>query len=252
MSDVQLQIKAFLNKKKTAWSEATIASCSAFLNKYGSLVAFGTPESLLQALSEKGRYTVTTYFAHAASFYEFLHPDATNIYAVYRKDNRNAFKNAYQSKKLNVNYDQVKAVIEAQAPSDEKEACLYLLKTAQRSSEAGLARNGRLEPHRGNSGQAAGAGTATIVGKGGKPRINLGADLFPAGAVRWNYYRVYRYLRQLCGISPHALRKLALTRAGERGAGAADLCEIAGWSSINTAIRYLQPQRAQKLRTYLD
>jgi integrase len=243
-----IQIEAFLNKKKTAWSEATLASCSAFLNKYGSLVILGSPEVLLQALNTKGRYTVTTYFAHAASFYEFIHPNAPNVFALYRKDNRNVFKNAYQSRKIEKTYDEVRDILESQSPSDEKEACLYLLRTAQRSSEAGLSRTS--DAVRASSGTE--RPSDYIIGKGGKERINLGADLFPEGAVRWNYYRVYRYLKGLLGISPHALRKLALTRAGERGAGAADLCEIAGWSSISTAIRYLQPQRAQKLRTYLD
>ena len=241
------QIEAFLNKKKTAWSEATLKSCKSFLNKHGTLVALGSPELLLQALSTKGRYTVTTYFAHAASFYEYLHPTLPNVFSVYRKDNRNAFKNAYQRKKLDITYDEAKALIESQPQSDEKEACIYLLRTAQRSSEAGLARSSGVV-----LGEIDARTSSTVVGKGGKERLNLGADLFPAGAVRWNYYRVYRYLRQLCGISPHALRKLALTRAGERGASAADLCEIAGWSSIATAIIYLQPQRAAKLRTYLD
>jgi integrase len=244
---ITIQVEAFLNKKKTAWSETTIKTCGAFLNKHGQLVAKGDPQSLWNALSSKGRYTVQTYFVHAASFYEFLNPGAPNPFRAYREENLNAFKNAYKRKTVEVSYKEARKLIEAQPESDEKEACLYLLRTAQRSSEAGLARSER----GGETSQEVRGAAATIVGKGGKERINLGADILPKGHVRWNYYRVYRYLKRLCGISPHDLRKLAITEAARRGASAADLCEIAGWSHIATAYYYLQPQQARRLKAFL-
>lgn len=238
------KIAAFLDKKKSAWSEATLVSCRAFLNNYGLIVESGNPEALLTILQLKGRYTTQTYFIHAGNFYEFLFPTKENVFRKYRKDNRNAFKAAYQTKHLQVTYQEVKDLLTKQPDSEEKEACLYLLGTAQRARESGL--------YRRSSEAGTGAGDeSVIVGKGGKQRLNLGADFGWAGNV--SYYRVYNWLRQLSpGLTPHGLRKLALTRAGDNGANAADLCEIAGWSSISTAIRYLQPKRAAKLKAFLE
>jgi integrase len=237
------EITKFLEKKKTAWSIVTIKNCSAFLNKYADKVAAGNAEELFNSLTEdkKGSYTIQTYFVHAANFYSFLFPTSPNPFSIYRKDNRNAFKNAYDKKTLKVTYEEVREKLESQIDSKEKAACLYLLRSAQRASEAGLVRkqcDSNLAP-----------AEETIIGKGGKPRPNFGADLEQPSGV--SYYRVYVYLKQVCGVSPHGLRKLSLTRAGSNGAGAADLCEIAGWSSIQTAYRYLQPQRVQALKKFL-
>jgi integrase len=246
-NDITVIIRTFLEKKKAAWSESTLASCKAFLNNYGLIVESGDPEALISALSSKGKYTVQTYFIHAANFFEYLYPHRENVFKAYRKENRNAFKNAYQTKHLEVTYDEVKAVLEAQPASEEKDACLYLLGTAQRSSEAGLLRN---QSRRAESADRLEL-RDTIIGKGGKERPNFGYEIANGDHRSQSYYRVYHYLRRIAGISPHALRKLALTRAGERGASGADLCEIAGWSSITTAIRYLQPRRARELKKFL-
>jgi integrase len=243
---MKAKIKSFLDKKKTAWSPTTLKSVEAFLCRYGVGVNNGNPQEFLALLQaqQKNVYTIQTYFIHAANFYGFLYPEKENVFKTYRKENRNVFKNAYQTKVLDTDYETVLSVIESQPESEEKSAALYLLKSAQRAvTEAGLARSLR---ERGNDPSTAGN---VIVGKGGKPRPNFGEGYdAPTGV---SYYRVYRYLKRLAGVSPHGLRKLALTRAGARGAGAADLCEIAGWSSITTAYRYLQPQRTAKLKTYL-
>jgi integrase len=243
---IETQINQFLEKKKTAWSNTTLKSTAAFLRNYAELIKKGNPEAFLTSLQneKKNAYTIQTYFIHAGNFYEFLYPAKENVYRLYRKENRNVFKHAYQSKKVEVSYETVRNTLEQAAQSPERDACLYILKTAQRASEAGLVR--RIGEHREHSGD-----DQTIRGKGGRERLHLGAglDLSVTGTT---YYRVRSYLQSLFGISPHALRKLALTRAAERGAQAADLCEIAGWSSIQTAIRYLQPQRAEILRGFLD
>lgn len=239
------EIEQFLEKKKTAWSETTLSSMAAFLRRYGGVVKRGEARTFLELLQSelKNAYTIQTYFIHAGNFYEFLYPTKENVFRIYRKENRNVFKNAYKSQKVEVDYETARCTLEAQPESEEKSACLYLLKTAQRSDEAGLSR--RLQSVRQGIRES-----ETIIGKGGKERLNLGLNL--RAPQRTTYYRVRSYLQRILSITPHDLRKLALTRAGERGASAADLCEIAGWSSINTAIRYLQPQRAEKLRTFLD
>lgn len=242
---IETKIIQFLEKKKTAWSETTLKSCAAFLRNHGAEVALGNPHGFLLKLQaeKKNLYSIQTYFIHAGNFYEYLYPTKDNVFKAYRKDNRNVFKNAYQSKTLEIEYDEIKALIESQPESEEKTACLYILKSAQRSSEANLART--LSERKGDA-----VADATILGKGGKRRVNLGYEYDAPRDT--TYYRVYRYLKKLAGISPHDLRKLALTRAACRGAGAADLCEIAGWSDIRTAIRYLQPKRTEILRGFLD
>lgn len=237
------EAQLFIESKKRAWSVSTIKSVSSFLTKYGEGVLSLSPLAFLEKLEEDNvtAYSIQTYFIHASNFFAFVNPTSVNIYKEFRKENRNVFKNSYQSKNLPLTYQEVLSLLAKQEDSDEKEACLYILKTAQRCSEAGFKRKEEEE-------ESETAVSGFIKGKGGKVRPDLGANI---NRPRTLYYTLYEYCKGRLGITPHGLRKLALTRAAERGATAADLCEIAGWSSITTAIRYLQPKRAEELKAFL-
>jgi len=232
----------FIESKQRAWSMSTIKSVSSFLTKYGEGVLSLSPLAFLEKLEADNvtAYSIQTYFIHASNFFEFVNPTAVNVYKEFRKENRNVFKNSYQTKNLPITYQEVIDLLAKQEDSDEKEACLYILKTAQRCSEAGFKRKEEDADEELSPG--------FIKGKGGKIRADLGDRV---SRPRVLYYSVYEYCKGRLGITPHSLRKLALTRAAERGATAADLCEIAGWSSITTAIRYLQPKRAEELKAFL-
>lgn len=243
MKNTTQNIERFLESKKNAWSLTTLNAYKGFLNKYGELVNKSNPSAFLESLRMDGikPYSIQTYFIQAANYWEFLNPTKTNPYKTFRKDNRNVFKNAYESKRVTKSYEEIKEIINSLPDCEEKTAILYILKTAQRASEAGLRRKKE---------EAGIEAQDYILGKGGKRRINLGVSTERGSAT--NYYRVRRFLLRHTGLNLHELRKLALTRAADLGAGPADLCAIAGWSSINTAIRYLQPKDAERLKKYLE
>jgi integrase len=83
-----------------------------------------------------------------------------------------------------------------------------------------------------------------VRGKGGKERI-----LFGDGSAfrNINLNTLRRELKKV-GLKPHSLRKLFVTRLAKRGdLTDADLCEVMGWESYETARSYIQPDRADVL-----
>lgn len=231
-------ISEYLAIKKNAWSPQTLVTVRSVLTRYGqSVIDKETPEVLVARLERQGakRYTQQTYMMYLRGFWRYMH-DEEAPYADYLKANKQLFKNSYGRKTVNCTFDKAHNTLQSLPPTPEREACLRMLLSAQRASEAGLYRSPNDKKENINE--------ETIIGKGGKIRANLS----PIGTDPVSYFRVYTYLREHLGLSPHDLRKLALTRAGDNGASAADLCEIAGWTSIETAYFYLQPKDKERLK----
>lgn len=225
-------VTEYLHSKKNAWSPVTLKNVGSTLEAYGEEILLLSPESFLERIGHLAPYSRKTLFILASGFYGWAFPNQPNVYSEYRKANRNVFKNAYQRKVIKQSYREVRQAIEASPDEAFRTKALALLTSAQRWSE---------------SEQRDGGGT--LIGKGGKRRTDFGSDLLSVETIGYHAFR--RKLHALCGITPHGLRKLALTEAAERGATAADLCEIAGWSSIVTAYVYLQPANAERLKGFL-
>lgn len=231
-------ISEYLEIKKNAWTKQTLITVKSVLERYGNSVQRKqSAEALVKLFELNGikRYTQQTYMMYLRGFWRYMH-DEEAPYAEFLKANKQLFKNAYGRKTVNCTFEKAQKTLHDLPPSLEREACLRMLLSAQRASEAGL--------YRGESNKQENINEDTIVGKGGRVRANLS----PIGTDPVSYFRVYTYLREHLGISPHDLRKLALTRAGDNGASAADLCEIAGWTSIETAYYYLQPKDKERLK----
>jgi integrase len=139
---------------------------------------------------------------------------------------RNRLKHAYLKEEIKVTYDE--AFTRIQGLEDGcREAALTLLENGLRISELTSIRDG------------------FVVGKGGKRRKIYGKIY--TGKSLPSISHLSAKLRAV-GLKPHTLRKLCATRVADRGATAADLCQIFGWSKLDTAYYYLQAKGDDKLR----
>lgn len=227
---MKTQIEAYLNSKQNAWSPVTLKKEGYRLRALAAHID-GNAETLWQALQTMAPYSRLTAWTRVTAFWAETFPGKENPYEVFRTKNANYFKNAYQRKAVPLTYEEARARIDAISDVGVKGRALTLLSSAQRYCES--VQNGE-----------AGA----VVGKGGKHRADLrnAVDGFSG-----TYHQFWKALKEATGLTPHMLRKLALTRAAENGAQAQDLMEIAGWSSIQTASIYLQPKRVEKLKEFL-
>ena len=187
----------------------------------------GEPSKLWESIDGiLAPYTRVTLWTRVTSFWEFLFPDEVNPYKTFRTNNANLFKHAYAPKRLEINWEAAKDRINL-LDAKYRDKCIELLRTGMRYSES-FTRNNKSE----------------IVGKGGKVRrVYDSASSNYSGS----YCAFYLALKKV-GLTPHMLRKLAATRAAEKGATLADLMHIFGWTSINTAAIYLQPKEDERLK----
>lgn len=220
------QIEAYLKSQANNWSPATIKSERSRLAQIAPYLD-GNPEALWKALEQQKPYTRQTTWIRASAFWAFVTGKQETPYHVWKNQNKNLFKNAYQPKRVETTWEEAKAKVERITDSSVRSRALAILHSGQRFSESCQPKG------------------ETIIGKGNRIRPDFRAD----ESVEYVSYQVfYRSLQQVVGLTPHQLRKLAITRLASRGASAADLCRFAGWSSIETAFVYLQPQRDEKLK----
>jgi integrase len=150
-----------------------------------------------------------------------------NPYRTWIEENRNLFKNAYKNKEVGVTYDQAEELVKT-LPARVRESAMSLLTGGLRAHELENVKDGY------------------ITGKGSKLRPLLtSVPTDPA-----SYMELYKALKKV-GLVPHDLRKLFITRLIERGIQLHDLCKVAGWSSIETALRYAQPKKNEELRAFV-
>ena len=223
-------IQKYLASKTNAWSPVTLTKETYRLTSLAHAID-GNAETLWMELQRLAPYSRQTAWTRVTAFWAESFPGQENPYETFRTKNANYFKHAYQRKAVPLTYDEAKERIDSIADLAIKSRALTLMQTAQRYCE---------------SVQASDIGS--VVGKGGKLRADLrgATDDFTG-----TYHQFWKALKKATGLTPHMLRKLALTRAAENGAQAQDLMEIAGWSSIVTAGRYLQPKRVEKLKEFL-
>ena len=228
-------IQSYIKDHSNAWAETTQVSEAARLRRLSPRLARSdSPESIYNDLKETMKpYSVNTLFVRLAHFYQWLidnnHRSGENVFMTWKKKNARLFRYSYQREKLEVSFSDASRRVEQIEDVECKLAARVLLNTGLRISELSEV-----------SGDY-------VVGKGGKRR-----KIFFTGRIpKVNKKRLYRSLKKV-GLKPHSLRKLFATRVAKKGARPEDLCEIMGWSSINTAFWYLQPKRDDELKRLVE
>lgn len=213
-------IEQYLDSKKLAWSETTKRSERARLNAVSAYLT-GNPNDLWEAIKDKGPYTRLTVWTRVTQYWQWMLDEGLkngkNEYKVWREKNAKVFKNTYVRTKPEITFDEAKRRIQALSDRDVREKAIQLLEGGLRFNESNSISDG------------------TVLGKGGKTR----RVYVSSGTSNVSYGRVYAALKRI-GIRPHDLRKLFLSRVVESGANEFELCEIAGWSNLNTASSYIK------------
>lgn len=221
-------ISQYLEDKESAWALSTWKSEKARLNSIADQLD-KTPAQLHSWCKAQGlkSYTIKTLFIRLTDFEKWAEADWG--YQKYMKTHRNRFKHAYQKEEIKITYEAAVAHIS------------NLRNNSPASSHAlGLIQTGlRLNESYGLAGDA-------VRGKGGKTR-----KIFGRIEATVSKSTLARRLKEI-GLKPHTLRKLCATRLADRGATAADLCKVFGWSSISTAYQYLQAKDDEKLAALME
>lgn len=236
MLNMKHLIDNYIDAHANAWTAATQRSERFRLYAVADALD-GSPEKLWEAAQALAPSSRATLVVRASAFWQWLidegHVSGSNKYAAWRRKNRRLFVNAYKRRRVGMTYDEAKARIEAIGDEAVRLRALRILGSGCRWSESCQEKE-------------------IVEGKGGKVRRLY----YPGGVAGDGFDRSYstfiRRLKALTGLRPHDLRALAATRAGERGARAADLMEIFGWSDIKTAAFYLQPQREEELKQIME
>jgi integrase len=88
--------------------------------------------------------------------------------------------------------------------------------------------------------------TSSVIGKGNKERFTTFA--FPEHLELPSEWQVRTALKKI-GLKPHSLRKLLATKLSRNSdIKNQDILAIMGWSSLETANKYLQPLNEQQLK----
>lgn len=156
-----------------------------------------------------------------------------NTYADLILTSPQLFRNAYKPERLKVDFDEALERIKSIAQENVKEACLALLKSGLRIHEAFLVNTE----------------TSSVIGKGDKLRY-----------VVWTYpphlkmptEGQIRYALKKIGLKPHSLRKLLATKLARSNMRHTEIMQLMGWSSFETASKYIQPLNEEQLKRSLE
>ena len=220
-------IDQYLEDKEDAWALSTWKSERARLNSVADHLG-KIPSELHAWCREQGLkpYSIKTLFIRIVDLERWAEADWG--YQEYMKTHRNRFKHAYQKEEIHVTHKEAVDLISTLSNDNSRTHALGLLKTGLRITES----------YRMVDGQ--------VRGKGEKTR-----KIFGTIKVTVPKSTLSRKLKAV-GLKPHMLRKLCATRLAEKGATAADLCKVFGWSSIATAYQYLQPKDDERLAALME
>lgn len=215
-------VKAYLDFHKNMWSDNTSRNAAYTLSRY----YHADPQrafSAMEGLKPYSRHTAWTRLCHFAAW------SGNQAYVDFTHRHKKLLKNSYTPEKLTLTFPEALERINKIAHLGLRTEALRLLLGAQRWSDAP-------------------SGAGVVTGKGGRTRPDFSPHPKNPDI---SYMQLYRALKKE-GLKPHTLRKLALTRLVEKGATAADLMVVAGWSSIATAYSYLQSKQVTELKGILN
>lgn len=219
-------IQKYIESKKLAWAPTTLRSEAHRLNGVAAYLN-SEPNALWDALAVQKPYSRLTAWTRVVDYYEWLREEGLvndNPYKAFKKKNARLFKHVYQPKTPNLSFAEAEKKLSLLDPVHGAKA-LQLLHGGLRYTESLTLKNGE------------------VVGKGSKRR-KVFVNAQP------NYQYSYRsFLRALngVGLTPHMLRKICATTLAQKGLKEADLCEVMGWSSFNTAKAYIAPLKQDAL-----
>lgn len=219
------KIEAYIEDHQSAWSPSTLKSEASRLRSVKSEIDKG-PKHLFIHLNSLGvkPYTIKTTFIRVCSLEAWC--GFSPEYRTWMKKHQNKFKHAYEKEEVTITYEEAVKRIQS-LEAGVREHGLGLLETGLRLNESYVVTNG------------------TVRGKGQKPRKIFGTikETVPKSTL-------WRKLKAV-GLKPHMLRKLCATRLAEKGASAADLMKVFGWSDIRTASVYLQAKDEERLKSLM-
>lgn len=221
-------INLYIDSKKYAWAETTICSERARLRSISNFLN-GDPEYLWQNIQSLNPYSRSVLWIRVTQFYDWkieqgVH-NGSNSYKTWRKKNSKAFKNCYIKTKPELTFDEALSRIRSIRRTDIRSRAFELIGSGLRYFECAQQTTGR------------------VTGKGNKTRNSYKPQV--RGPTYECSYETFRRHLAKIGLRPHDLRKLALTKIVELGANEFELCEIAGWSSINTASSYIKTNQSK-------
>lgn len=219
-----MYIEQYIESKKHAWAESTKRSELFRLRAVESSLT-GDPELLFAKLEYLGPYSRLTTWTRVTQYWEYLIEEGfktgPNPYKVWRKKNARVFKNCYTKNKPTITYQEAEALIEKELTGDVQKLALQILHSGLRFNES---RNFEADK---------------VRGKGNKERQVYLHDSEQRNYNNVPYHTLSRGLAKI-GLKIHDLRKLFLNRLVELGANPFELCEVAGWASIETASSYIK------------
>lgn len=221
-------IEKYLESKQYAWSPTTIKTVRAKLNAVQHLLKQAPEQAYEEMKGKYGAYTIKQYLIIMDGYRQWETKGKDTRFKSFLKQNARLFRSAYDKKKVALSYSEAARRINTIQDDTVRRSCHFLLRSGVRISEASKCSD-------------------TVVGKGNKVRKVFveAPDSFASVS------QIRRALGRL-GLKPHDLRKLCATRLVNKGAAPQDLCEIMGWSSIETAYRYLQPSKDSKLKELMN
>ncbi len=231
--DTKELIKLYLESKQMSWAPSTQRSEALRLGAYADVID-GNARRLWKATTALKPYSRVTLWTRVTSFYQWCIDrglvKSGNSYRLFREEHERLFKNAYERKTPEISFEEAQARIETIEDEVVRSKALQLLTGGLRWSESNTIRDSH------------------VTGKGGRRRrVYCAQDSGPSNQTAARYHTVLRALREL-GLRPHDLRKLFATRlARQEGIQEADLMEVMGWKTIQTATSYLAPMRQDML-----
>jgi site-specific recombinase XerD len=226
-------ISNYISDKKYAWAETTKQSEASRLKKLSGKEK--TPESFFE--DGKATYGLKTFFIRASNFFDWAiergYWNDRNYYKEFYNKNQRLFKNVYSRRAAPCSFEEAKRRIARIEDKAIRERAYELLYNGLRISES-YAKGRR------------GDGTIYTTGKGSKQRrVFAGQD---SESNRRCSRTTFRAHLGRVGLKPHDLRKLCATELYRRGAlDLFSLCEAFGWSSVETARKYIQPAEEKKI-----
>lgn len=233
-------IDAYIEAHESIWSINTCKSRRSRLRALGDLLSL-EPGALHKELKARGKgdYTIKTTIVVVSAFYDWLVEQGHvvgNPFLNFKKKflrGTGSGRNAYKKRIIGRNYSEVYSVIEKSQQIDSRTRAhlLFLLESGLRISESYM-----VTPD------------WQVVGKGQKRRpVYGGREIYPGREKLVSKAQLRKVLKGELDITPHDLRRLCATRLVDKGCALNDVCQIMGWSSLQTAMKYLQPKKDEEL-----
>lgn len=221
-------IVPYLKAHESAWSPTTLKSERARLNGISGLYGL-SPLDLYTTLQSKGMkpYSIKTLFIRLAAMEKWGKCEPK--FQEFLKTHANRFKHAYQKQEIAISYEEAQARIQTLA-EPYRTMATSLLASGLRISESYKVKEGK------------------VAGKGGKVRKVFGILKLEGLPPKSTFTRKLK----AAGLRPHDLRRLSATRLAEKGASAADLCKVYGWSDIRTSYQYLQAKDDERIKQLME